>query len=285
MSGALPASPTGYELIEFIDSGEMGQVYRARLLALGHEVAVKVPHPRHQNAPAVDELLIREAQITASLLHTSIPSAFGLDRMPDGRPYFAMQLIRGRTLAEAVEAHGLSDGLITAFETVCQAVGYAHSRGVIHCDLTPSNVMIGAFGEVVVIDWGLAKVMPGARVSLAMRDASDAPVRYGSSAYRSPEQACGDVGAISQRSDVFSLGGLLCALLTGFPPYLGLDRMEVRRLAVYAELSGAFRLLDGCGANSELVTLCKRCLSANPSDRPADALEVAGELARIREPE
>lgn len=277
---ALPSSPRKYELLGLTGSGNMGLVYRARLLALGHDVAMKVPHPGPRYTRRIAELFVREAQITASLIHPGVPSPHDLDPMPDGRPFFAMELIQGRTLAESIhELQRSTEQSIRVFESICQTVGYAHQCGVIHCDLEPSNVLMEASGEIKVIDWGLAKLMPGAKDNHEMRDAGDATVRYGSPAYMSPEQAGGDVEAVDQRSDVFGLGAVLCELLTGQPPYLAPDQIGLRRLAVFAELDNAFRRLDRCGADKRLVQLCKRCLSADPDDRPSDAIVVAQDFS------
>jgi tetratricopeptide (TPR) repeat protein len=173
---------------------------------------------------------------------------------------------------------------------------------VIHRDLKPANVMVGAFGEVQVMDWGLAKVLtessteqesdldPDARVAQVTQietpRPADSATRTGSvlgtPAYMPPEQAGGEIRKIDSRSDVFGLGAVLCKILTGHPPYEGKDANEVRLLAVRGELSDALARLDGCGAEPELVSLCKRCLAFRQEDRPADAGEVASAVAGLR---
>src|SRR5262249_22563525 len=162
-------------------------------------------------------------------------------------PFLAMKLIRGRTLADLLAERGANgpqaDRFLPVFEHVCQAVGYAHSRGVIHRDLKPSNVMVGEFGEVQVMDWGLAKEVgsteSGVRDADAQHEAGSSAVRsprstatqagavVGTPAYMSPEQARGEPA--DERSDVFALGGILCAILTGKPPNAGSSPAEALR--------------------------------------------------------
>src|SRR5262249_28515785 len=158
-----------------------------------------------------------------------------LGRLPDGRLYFTMKVVRGRTFADmpaepggsAAEQQGARLGV---FEQVCQAVAYAHSKGVIHRDLKPDNVMVGRFGEGQVMDWGRAKVRrPGAEAATSVvetvRGAGGEESRYGvamgTPAYMAPEQARGEVELLDERCDVFGLGAILCEILTGAPPFPG----------------------------------------------------------------
>ena len=185
---------------------------------------------------------------------------------------------------------------VAIFEQLCQAVGYAHAHGVLHRDLKPSNVMVGAFGEVQVMDWGLAKVLddtstprqqvptdPQATVdrvtAMDTPERGDSATRTGSvlgtPAYMAPEQAAGQIRQLDARSDVFSLGAILCQILTGRPPYHGTDGEAVRLQAVRGETAAAFTALDACGAEPDLVALCKRCLAFKQEDRPADGTAVA----------
>jgi tetratricopeptide (TPR) repeat protein len=234
------------------------------------------------------------------LQHPGVPAVHDLGTLPDGRPFLAMKLIKGRTLADLLEGGGPAN-LVAVFEQVCQAVAYAHAHGVIHRDLKPANVMVGAFGEVQVMDWGLAKVLAGGAAEQAGDDpeattaaateiqaqrgaaeATRAGSVLGTPAYMPPEQAIGAVDQIDARSDVFGLGALLCAVLTGKPPYVGTDSESTRQLAARAKLDDAFARLDGCGAEPELVALCKRCLAAEKAERPADGGAVAREVAALR---
>jgi tetratricopeptide (TPR) repeat protein len=214
-----------------------------------------------------------------------------------------MKLVAGQTLAEEMKSADLPR-LLQAYVLVCQAVGFAHSRGIIHRDLKPSNVMVGAFGEVQVMDWGLAKDLTGREASDEPRSSETASVPgvgtdasqtadhrapggstggqtragtvMGTPAYMAPEQARGE--PTDARADVFALGGILCAILTGQPPFRGNSPLEVIRLAGAADLTEANAWLDNCRADAELVALCRRCLSPDPADRPADGQAVADGL-------
>eukprot|EP00913_Durusdinium_trenchii_P005660 g5278.t1 len=307
-TGELPEVP-GYRVLHEIARGGMGRVLAAIDLGLDRDVALKILLPR-----ASSDRFVRESKITAQLPHPGIPPVHALGTLADGSPFLAMKLIAGRTLAEEMKTADRS-WLVQAVTQVCQAVGFAHARGVIHRDLKPSNVMVGEFGEVHVMDWGLAKFLTdrevagdGSTVSAnptqftldtdAGRDASadvsadqstvqcaageatDEATRagevMGTPAYMAPEQARGE--AADARSDVFALGGILCAILTGEPPFRGKSPLDVIRHAAAADLADAEERLASCGADLELVTLCRRCLSPAPTDRPADGQAVADAL-------
>ena len=184
---------------------------------------------------------------------------------------------------------------------MCQAVGYAHAHRVIHRDLKPANVMVGAFGEVQVMDWGLAKVLgeetPATRDALAAEETqawtqvsptpeagshTQAGSLVGTPAFIPPEQAVGQIERVNERSDVFGLGALLAVILTGQPPYVGESFEAVRVQAVRGNLEDCFARLDASSAEPELVALCKKCLAFEPADRPADAGAVAASLAGFR---
>ena len=276
----------------------MGRVLAAFDHGLDRDVALKVLLPG-----ANADRFVRESKITARLPHPGIPPVYALGTLADGSPFLAMKLVAGRTLAAEMKAAD-RPRLLQAFTQVCQAVGFAHSKGIIHRDLKPSNIMVGAFGEVQVMDWGLAKDLargeaadepcsspalpiPGAGSDpnqttdhRAARESTDegtqAGTILGTPAYMAPEQARGE--AADARADVFALGGLLCALLTGQPPYSGTSALEIIRRAGAADLAEAYARLDGCGADAELVALCRCCLSPDPSDRPADGQSLADGL-------
>ena len=149
----LPAVP-GYRVLREIARGGMGRVLAAHDLTLDRDVALKILLPG-----ANADRFVRESKITARLPHPGIPPVHALGTLDDGSPFLAMKLIAGQTLADEMKTAD-RPRLLQAFTQVCQAVGFAHSRNVIHRDLKPANVMVGAFGEVQVMDWGLAKVLP-----------------------------------------------------------------------------------------------------------------------------
>ena len=302
----LLANPPGYELLEEIGHGGMGVVYRARDLALGRDVAIKILAGRHADDDTAALRFLTEARITGQLQHPSIPAVHQVGVLPNGRPFLAMKLIKGRTLEATLRTSAgasLERGpLLAIFEAVCQAMGYAHAHHVIHRDIKPSNIMVGAFGEVQVMDWGLAKILGEEsslgrntpRVGAAPQAAppeppvpelatyTEAGCLIGTPAYIAPEQAAGEINKVDARADVFGLGALLAAVLTGKPPYVAASVEEVRLLAMLGQLGDCFARLEACGAEPELVALCRRCLAFEPKDRPADAGEVARTVAGLR---
>ena len=290
----------GYTISKEIARGGMGVVYAARDQLLNRDVAIKTILPSLASSTRSAAQFDHEARLTALLPHPGVPPVHAIGTLADGRPFLAMKLIRGRTLAEelaAIDRVANRPRLLGIFEQVCQAVGYAHSVGVIHRDLKPSNVMVGAFGEVQVMDWGLAKAGFGIQETpsseyeslvATQRRASECigatmdGVWKGSPPYMAPEQALGEWGRVDARSDVFALGGILCDLLTGKPTYAREGFNAVMRQAGNADLSDALVRLDSCGADAELVALCKRCLSPDSTDRPADGWAVAEAMSAYR---
>ena len=279
----------------------MGAVLRGRDADLGRDVAVKLLLERHEGSPELVRRFVEEAQIAGQLQHPGIVPVYELGALADRRPYFAMKLVKGRTLATLLaERESPADDrprFLAVFEQVCQTVGYAHSRGVIHRDLKPSNIMVGAFGEVQVMDWGLAKVLPegGASDDLsagrivdetmiqtsrseADGDRSQAGSVLGTPSYMAPEQAVGDVGVVDRRADVFGLGSILCEILTGAPAFAGRSSGEILQRARRGDTADALARLGDCGADPELIDLVRDCLAAVPEDRPRDAGVVAARL-------
>jgi tetratricopeptide (TPR) repeat protein/predicted Ser/Thr protein kinase len=290
---ARPTGPPGFELLEEVGRGGMGAVYRAWDAEFGREVAVKLLRP---DLPPGTDLSARfrdEARITGQLQHPNIPPVYRVGTAPDGRPFLAMRLIHGKTLA-AMLAGGEPVDAAAVFEATAQAVGYAHAHGVVHRDLKPSNVMVGGFGEVQVMDWGLAKLLTPDRAAAAgeappvpgvssQRDAETlAGSVLGTPGYMAPEQAAGRLREIDARTDVFGLGGILCALLTGGPPFPGETAESARRRAARGDTEDAFARLDASGADPGLVELCKRCLALAPDDRPSSGNAVADAVAALR---
>jgi tetratricopeptide (TPR) repeat protein len=290
-------------LAEEIARGGMGVIYRATDTVLGREVAVKVLSEKFGPDSGTARRFADEARITAQLQHPGIPPVHDLGTLPDGRPFLAMKLIKGQTLDQLLK--GRADvatergRFVAVFEQLCQALAYAHSHDVIHRDLKPANVMVGGFGEVQLMDWGLAKVLrqrpadtddPEATTAQTQvhghQDSHDLLTQAGSvlgtPAYMPPEQAIGAIDQIDARSDVFGLGGVLAAILTGRAPFQAETAESSRQLAARGKVEDCFARLDGCGADPELVALCKRCLSPEKTDRPAAAGAVATAVASLR---
>jgi serine/threonine protein kinase len=312
----------------------MGVVRRARDTVFNRDVAIKLLKAEVSADSLAATRFRVESAITGQLQHPGIPPAYDLGTLPNGQPFLAMKLVKGDTLRDLLKhRQSPADGLgrfIAIFEQVCHAVGYAHARGIVHRDLKPSNVMVGTHGEVQVMDWGLAKVLPDqANTQFALSDdtdpyptvtmhaqlgpseASGSETRSGSvaagagesrqlpgeasvsetrtgsvlgtPAYMGPEQATGEVRKLDTRSDVFGLGAMLCEILTGDPPYRGQGSNHVWLQAARGETADAFTRLDSCGAEPELVALCKRCLAFDQQQRPADGTAVARQVAEIRE--
>ena len=204
-------SATKYTFVKELGRGGMGTVYLAEDRDLDRLVAIKI-----LNTPDITEDLrnrmIREAQIIARLEHPGIVSVHDVGTLPDGRIYYAMKYVRGSRLDEY--SAPLRDRL-RKFQSVCDAVAFAHAHGVIHRDLKPQNIMIGSFGEVLVLDWGVAKICDDPRPSAAYQT-SDGTV-IGTPNYMSPEQACGEVDQLDERADIYSLGAVLAFLLKDQP--------------------------------------------------------------------
>src|SRR4051794_3397427 len=164
-------NPGRYEFLDEIARGGVGVVYRARDAAVHRDVAVKVLQERFRNHPVATRRFVEEGQITGQLQHPGVPAVHEIGALPDGSPFLAMKLVKGVTLADLLAGPAPDRGrLVAVFLQVAQAVGYAHSKRVIHRDLKPANVMVGQFGEVQVMDWGLAKVLSPAAPPAAPRE-------------------------------------------------------------------------------------------------------------------
>jgi serine/threonine-protein kinase len=306
-----PPEQTGnrYQLQGEIARGGMGAVLRGRDVDLGRDLAVKVLLEKHVHRPEVARRFIEEAQIGGQLQHPGVVPVYDIGRFGE-RPFFTMKLVKGHTLAALLDerADPAVDRprLLAIALQVAQTLAYAHAKGVIHRDLKPANIMVGAFGEVQVMDWGLAKVLAEGGLADEERAASrererpedvtiirtarssgtggsfgtdtEAGSLLGTPAYMPPEQANGDVALLDRRADVFGLGAILCEILTGMPPYVGRSSEEVRRKACNGDLADANVRLDACGADAELIVLTKSCLSPEAIDRPRDAQAVTDGL-------
>lgn len=268
-----PEFPTArYAITEEIGRGGMGTVYLAIDDSLGREVAIKVPNGLP--GTTLENRLRAEARVLARLEHPGIVPVHDAGRLADGRLYYVMKRVRGRTLREhARDLPDLTERL-RIFERICEPVSFAHAHGIIHRDLKPDNVMVGAFGEVMVMDWGVAKALAG---EAGPPDEGDVPPAdggthpgtvVGTRGFMPPEQARGEADAVDRRADIYSLGAILFLLLTGEAP--GADPEPARAIWSRRDVPKPLR------------AICARALGAAPTERYDRVADVAEDVARYR---
>ncbi len=268
-----------YEELEEIGRGGMGVVFRARQKSLERVVAVK--RVLAEGLSSLEEYcaagqdFLAEAFVSGRLEHPNIPPIYDLLSTPRGEPYMSMKLIEGQpwsVVLEGERAGDLSFHLDTLIQ-VCNAVAYAHSRGVVHCDLKPENIMIGAYGEVLVMDWGLAVCFEDGVDDPHLRHRSAITGFCGTPSYMAPELAHGDGENVGPWTDVYLLGGILYTILSGAPPHDGATFVEV------LEQAGAGRVPEmDPGWPAELRRICQQALSPDWEERQADVSVVLAAL-------
>jgi len=301
LSTAMKDVSQRYLVLRSHAKGGMGLVSIAKDKEIDREVAFKELQEYCADDSNSRARFIQEAEITGQLEHPGVVPIYGLGAYPDGRPYYAMRFVQGESLGQQIaEFHetdlqhqDLSQGglsfraLLGRFVDVCNAIAYAHSRGVLHRDLKPDNIMLGKFGETLVVDWGLAKAI-GRKEDLiseeplikAASGEGSTATRMGSAtgtpAYMSPEQASGQLDRLSPASDVYSLGATLYCLLTGQAPIAGDSLTEVLRKAQLGE----FQLprLVNPRVPATMNSICCRAMSTQPADRYQSPLELAADI-------
>jgi tetratricopeptide (TPR) repeat protein/tRNA A-37 threonylcarbamoyl transferase component Bud32 len=284
-------------------SGGLGAVFVALDAELNREVALKQILDRHADDPVSRQRFLLEAEITGGLEHPGIVPVYGLGVYDGGRPYYAMRFIRGDSLKEAIDRfHGGASlrrdpgrrslelrSLLGRLVDVCDAIEYAHSRGVVHRDIKPSNVIVGKHGETLVVDWGLAKPLgksevssDGAERTLMPSSASGSAETLpgstlGTPAYMSPEQAAGLLDHLGARTDVYSLGATLYCILTGKPPFEG-DVGEILRKVGRGEFQHPRQLHQGIDPALEAV--CLKAMATRPENRYRSCRALASDIER-----
>ena len=312
-----PIPPSGYEVRDRVAEGGMGAIYRAWDPVLERVLAMKVlkspRRPRREDASDPSESLRRrfidEARITGQLDHPGVVPIHALDVDEQGRVYFTMRLVQGMTYKEVIGHVVAGDegwNETRAVQTLlraCETVAYAHSRGVIHRDLKPANLMVGAFGEIYVMDWGLAKAAGSdSSRDIRIRNAGDGVGGeasddddsglvtmegdvIGTPAYMPPEQARGELQHIGTPADVYAMGAILYHLLAGTAPYLHSGTKTPARVVLTRVLDGPPVALQHAApeAASELVAICEKAMQREPGRRYADMSEMAEDLRAFLE--
>jgi serine/threonine-protein kinase len=299
-----PESRDRYTLLRLHAKGGIGQVWLAHDADLGRDVALKELYAERSTNSAVWARFLEEAKITGQLEHPGIVPIYELARKSaDQRPFYTMRFIRGRTLSDASKEYHQKRAagqagpldlreLLGNFVAVCNTVGYAHARGVLHRDLKGQNVVLGDFGEVMVLDWGLAKVLgasqpedPGATsllpVSVDSGEVRDPTLQgqvLGTPAYMAPEQAEGRTDLLDARTDVYGLGAILYEILTGQPPFSEADVVDTLHKVIHQAPLPPRQVVPSTSPALEAV--CLKALSKKPAQRYASAAELARDVQR-----
>ncbi len=285
-----------YPVLQFHEQGGLGWVYLAKDRELGRTVALKCLQPGPATDPLARERFLREAEITAKLEHPGVVPIYGCDGTPkQEHPYYTMRFIRGETLRNAIVAfHASSTAsdwrslqairLLRAFVAICDTIAFAHSKSVIHRDLKSSNIMLGAYGETLVLDWGLARLTndpledPDSAIAIpkdAERDihVTQVGATLGTVAFMSPEQAYGNWAQVGPPSDIFSLGAILYQILTNQTPYSGEDGLANARLCRFPAPTDVKPEVP-----RSLAAICLKAMQPSASDRYPSAIELKHDI-------
>ncbi|MEL7498190.1 MAG: bifunctional serine/threonine-protein kinase/formylglycine-generating enzyme family protein [Planctomycetota bacterium] len=301
-----PRLPARYTPLRELGRGGIGVVWRVFDNQLNRYLAAKLLLDRYQSDRFVNKRLEREAYLTGALQHPGVPPIHDQGRLDDGSSFFTMKLVEGETLAEILKSKSTGRAeLVGIFEQVAQTVAYAHSQGIIHRDLKPQNIMVGQFGEVQIMDWGMGKRLQTienepSEPSLSTREeswhtrATNSLDRqdthsnrgltqvgdvFGTPGYMPPEQASGNVELLDERADVFALGSILAEILTGHRMLAEIPTEQLIQVSTEGELGVLPELLKQCDADPSLVQLAKHCLSTNPAERPRNGEVVADQIS------
>ncbi len=289
-------SGTPYKIEKKIASGGMGTVFLARDHKLNRTVALKVL-TLPDGAGQLPVRMLREAKILAQLEHPGIVPVHDVGSLPDGRLFYTMKFVEGDTLETYREKSPGQSDLLRIFQRVCEAAAFAHSKGVIHRDLKPSNIMVGSFGEVLVMDWGIAALLESGSKS----DSSSAKEKnstqnlpgtiepitahgtvLGTPAYMSPEQAAGRSGQVDHRTDIYSLGALLYFILTGRAPFEGtLD--EIRNKVARGDFVPPRSVMRQISRRLEAI--CKKGMALKPEKRYPSAEKLSQDISLFMDDE
>jgi len=289
-----------YLNFEELGEGGTATVLRCQDPHLGRSVALKQLHPHYMDDRILVKRFTREARVMAQLQHPNILPVHELGQDNEGNLYFTMKEVKGDTLHDVLKGVDLEkpaylreypfERLIDIFIQICQAIAFAHRHGVVHRDLKPANVLIGKFGEVLVLDWGLAKLVDGEEeeisdadfVGMTQSELTTAGSISGTPMYMSPEQAKGEVSAIDTPSDIYSLGSILYQILTGDYCVGGTKVMEIIRNVVKEEVVPPRKKAPKNGIPPELEAICMKALEKNPSDRYDGMKEMLTDLKNYR---
>jgi eukaryotic-like serine/threonine-protein kinase len=265
-----------YAVMEEIGRGGMGSVYAAIDTELGREVAIKVSNG--VDAPAFERRLSAESRVLARLEHPGIVPVHDVGRLADGRLFYVMKRVHGQTLSEYLRHDSDLSDRLRIFERICEAVAFAHARRILHRDLKPDNVMIGSFGEVVVMDWGVAKALDDNQQQTPQEKPSEEEAQragtnhgtvLGTRGFMAPEQARGDLATVDERADVYSLGAMLLALFAKDPAPVH-DQSVAVKLAALTSIPRPLR------------SICGRALAVDHRERYPSAAELGEDVARYR---
>ena len=301
-TGQIKAAPPRFQILRSHALGGLGEVFLAIDPELKRQVALKVLQRYHADDPISQARFVLEAEVTGRLEHPGIVPVYGLGRDSAGQPYYVMRFIEGETLKTAIARFHRPDGrrlqpsdrevafrrLLQSLVAACNAVAYAHSRGVVHRDLKPENIMLGPFGETLVVDWGIAKTLKSEeaaeeRSTHASPEAGDSSLTLpgaavGTPRYMSPEQASGHLDQVGTASDVYGLGATLYCLLVGHAPFPDGDVTEVLDRVRRGIFPAPRRLRSEIDRVLEAV--CLKAMAPRPEDRYGSPLELAEEIEK-----